>query len=111
MPKKVVKETKKVEKVVKAEKVAKPMEKKMKDKMKKTITGNVVSVKMKNTVIVSVERMVAHKRYGKLLRVTKRFKADTNGMEVKEGDTVVMEQTRPMSKTKFFKLVSKGENK
>jgi len=108
MPKKAVKETKKVEKVAKVEEVRKPSDKKMKDKIKRTITGNVVSVKMKNTVVVAVERKVAHKRYGKLLKVTKRFNVDTNGMEVQEGDVVKIEQTRPMSKTKFFKLVSKG---
>jgi small subunit ribosomal protein S17 len=74
---------------------------------KKRMTGNVVSAKMQNTVVVAIERKVAHKLYEKLIRVTKRIKADTNGIEVKEGETVVIEQTKPMSKGKFFKVIRK----
>lgn len=111
--KEVKKEAKKVETPmeVKAEKkTSKPVEK-TNNKMKKVITGKIVSVKMQNTVIVSVVRQVAHKKYGKLLKVTKRFKVDTNGMELAEGDTVKIEQTKPISKTKFFKVISKGATK
>ncbi len=108
MPKTVKKVIKKAESPVVVEKSKKPVEEKMKEAKRKTITGKVVSVKMKNTVVVAVERKVAHKKYGKLLKVTKRFNVDTNGMEATEGETVVIEQTRPMSKTKYFKLVSKG---
>ena len=74
---------------------------------KKILKGTVVSAKMTNTVVVAIERKVAHKLYGKLLRVTKRLKADTNGMEVKLGDLVTIEQTRPMSKDKNFKVIKK----
>lgn len=77
---------------------------------RKTITGKVVSAKMQNTVVVAIERKVAHKLYGKLIRVTKRIKADTNNMDVKEGEIVVIEQTKPISKGKFFKVIRK-ENK
>jgi small subunit ribosomal protein S17 len=78
-------------------------------KINKTLSGTVVSAKMKNTVVVAIERKVAHKLYRKLIRVTKRIKADTNNMEVKEGDVVVIEQTRPISKSKNFKVIKKEE--
>lgn len=78
---------------------------------RKTLKGTIVSVKMQNTVVVAIERKVAHKLYGKLLRVTKRIKADTNGMEISEGDVVTIEQTRPISKDKNFKVIKKEEAK
>lgn len=74
---------------------------------KKTMTGTVVSAKMQNTVVVAIERKVAHKLYRKLIKVTKRIKADTNKMDVKEGDLVVIEQTRPMSRGKNFRVIKK----
>lgn len=75
-------------------------------KMKKVLSGTVVSVKMTNTVVVAIERKVAHKLYRKLIKVTKRLKADTNGMDLKLGDVVKIEQTRPMSKDKNFKVIA-----
>lgn len=78
---------------------------------RKILKGTIVSAKMQNTVVVAIERKVAHKLYGKLLRVTKRIKADTNGMELSEGDFVTIEQTRPMSKEKNFKVIKKEEAK
>ena len=80
-------------------------------KMRKTIVGTVVSIKMEKTVVVAYTRKVAHKKYGKLLKVTKKIKADTNGMEISLGDTVKIEQTRPISKDKYFKVIKKEENK
>jgi len=77
----------------------------------KTITGTVASVKMKNTVVISVTRKVPHKRYGKLMKVTKRIKADTNGIQISEGDLVTIEQTRPISRDKFFKVIKREEKK
>lgn len=98
---------------VKKEEV-KPVVKKTKDTAKKsgkTLTGTVVSTKMQKTVIVAIHRKVAHKLYGKLMNATKRLKADTNGMDLKDGDVVTIEQTRPISKGKNFKVVKKGEVK
>lgn len=109
--KKTIKKTIKKSTVVKEAVVKKADEKMMKKaidkKNNKTLKGIVVSTKMQNTVVISIERKVAHKLYGKLIKVTKRLKADTNGMEVIEGDTVVIEQTRPMSKDKNFKVIKK----
>lgn len=82
-----------------------------KAKMRKVLTGTVVSTKMQKTVVVAIERKVAHKLYRKLLRVTKKIKADTNGMDIKEGDIVKIEQTRPLSKGKNFKVIKKEEAK
>lgn len=76
-------------------------------KSNKVLTGTVVSTKMQNTVVIAIERKVAHKLYGKLIKVTKKIKADTNNMEVKEGDVVVIEQTRPLSRDKNFKVIKK----
>lgn len=73
----------------------------------KLITGKVVSTKMQKTVIVAIERKVPHKLYGKLIKVTKRLKADSNGMEINEGDTVVIEMTKPISRDKNFKVIKK----
>lgn len=75
----------------------------------KIMKGTVVSTKMQNTVVVAIERKVAHKLYGKLIKVTKRIKADTNGISVSEGDFVVIEQTKPISKDKNFKVIRKEE--
>ncbi len=76
-----------------------------------TLKGTVVSTKMQKTVIVAINRKVAHKLYGKLINVTSRLKADTNNMDLKDGDVVVIEQTKPVSKDKNFKVVKKEEVK
>lgn len=73
---------------------------------KKVFFGKIVSDKMTNTVIVALERKVPHPRYGKLLKKTTRLLVDTNGVVVKIGDTVKIEEIRPMSKKKNFKVVS-----
>lgn len=75
----------------------------------KKFTGKVVSNKMTNTVVVAIERKVAHKKYGKLLKATTRLKADTNGSSYNIGDIVTIEETRPISKDKYFKVTGKGE--
>lgn len=74
---------------------------------KKVFIGEVVSDKAQNSVMVVIERKVTHPKYGKLLKRTKKLMADKNGMEVKLGDTVKIEETRPMSKKKNFKVVGK----
>lgn len=99
---------KKIVKEIKPEAVSKVKETPMKmEPNKRTLTGTVVSTKMQKTVIVAIERKVAHKLYGKLIKVTKRLKADTNGMELVEGDVVKIQGTRPMSKDKNYKVISK----
>lgn len=74
---------------------------------KKVLTGTVVSDKMTNTVVVEVVRHVVHPLYKKRIRHTKKFSADTNGIECGIGDFVKIEETIPMSKTKHFKVIEK----
>ncbi len=75
--------------------------------MAKILLGTVVSNKMKNTAVVAVDRVVTHPLYGKKLRRTTRFSADTNNISVAIGDTVRIEETRKLSKTKHFKVIGK----
>ncbi len=78
---------------------------------RKQLTGVVASNKMTKTVVVSISRRIQHPVYKKLITVTKRIKADTNGMELNIGDVVRIEQTRPISRDKSFKVISKVEDK
>lgn len=71
---------------------------------KQILRGTVVSDKMQNTIVVEVERKVPHKLYKKIIKITKKFKADKNNMSVAVGDVVSIESTKPMSKTKYFKV-------
>lgn len=70
----------------------------------RTKLGLVTSAKMMNTVTVTVHRYVMHAKYEKRFRRSKKFLADTNGMEVSEGDEVLIVETRPLSKRKCFKV-------
>lgn len=70
--------------------------------MKKTLEGTVVSTKMEKTVVVIVVSTKPHPLYGKLVKVSKRYKADTNGKTVQLGDVVKISQTKPLSKDKHF---------
>ncbi len=79
--------------------------------MAKTITGAVVSTAMQNTIVVEVTRRVPHPLYKKLLKQTSRFKADTAGKTVKNGDIVVIVETKPISKGKHFVLQTITGNK
>ncbi|KKT75372.1 MAG: 30S ribosomal protein S17 [Parcubacteria group bacterium GW2011_GWB1_44_7] len=74
-------------------------------KHKRALTGVVVSDKMKNTVVVEVNRLVKHPKYQKYFRVTKRYKADDPGNIKKIGDKIEMEECRPISKDKHFKII------
>ena len=73
--------------------------------MKKIFEGKVVSVGMKRTVVVEVVRKKPHPMYRKLLTRSKKMKADTSGKEVVVGNTVRIEETRPMASSKHFKVV------
>ncbi len=72
----------------------------------RTKKGTVTSAgKIKNTVTVTVTRYVVHPVYKKSYPVSKKFLADTNGQEVKEGYVVMIGECRPLSKKKHFKIV------
>jgi len=72
---------------------------------RKTRTGIVVSDKMAKTVVVAIERRVAHPVYGKMITRTKRLKAHDEENSAKTGDTVRIVETRPLSKDKRWRVV------
>lgn len=74
-------------------------------KTQKTLSGTVVSDKMDKTVTIMVERRVKHPVYGKYITRSTKFHAHDESNECGIGDRVVIEQCRPISKTKAWKLV------
>lgn len=72
---------------------------------KKTFVGKIISAKMQKTVVVAINRRVQHPIYKKILTKTTKLKADTNNLALKEGDLVKIEETRPLSRDKYFKVV------
>lgn len=72
---------------------------------KKQRSGIVVSDKMDKTVVVQVERVVAHSLYGKSLRRRRRYKAHDETNVCRLGDRVMIEETRPLSKQKHWRVV------
>ena len=68
------------------------------------LTGRVVSDKMDKTVTVVVERQVMHPVIGKVVSRTKKYHAHNDGNDAKLGDKVVIEECRPLSKTKAWKV-------
>ncbi len=77
----------------------------------RALTGTVVSDKMNKTVTVLVERKVKHPLYGKIIRLSKKYHAHDENNEYHLGDTVVIEECRPISRTKAWrvaKLVEKA---
>ena len=72
---------------------------------RKTRIGLVVSDKMAKTVVVSIERRVQHPVYGKMIRRTKKLKAHDEQNEAKTGDLVRIQECRPMSRDKRWRLV------
>lgn len=75
---------------------------------KKQLAGQIVSNKMKKTVVVEVERTKEHPRYKRRYKVHKKYKAHDEGEEYKVGDKVVIEESRPISKDKHWKVVKKA---
>jgi len=73
-------------------------------KVKRTVSGRVVSDKMDKTVTVLVERRVKHPLYGKVIVRSNKFHAHVENGEAKEGDLVEIEECRPLSKTKTWKV-------
>jgi len=73
---------------------------------RKTKTGRVVSDKMDKTIVVSVERLARHRLYKRVIRLTTKFKAHDELNDARLGDTVLIEESRPLSATKRWRLVS-----
>jgi small subunit ribosomal protein S17 len=72
---------------------------------RKERVGEVVSNKMAKTIVVRVERRFPHAQYKKIVTAYKKFYAHDEKNEAKVGDTVRIEETRPLSKTKCWRLV------
>ncbi len=72
---------------------------------KKVLSGVVVSDKMKDTIVVLVERYVKHPKYQKFLNLRKKYKVHDVGNTKKIGDKVDIEETRPISKDKHFRVL------
>lgn len=68
------------------------------------LTGVVTSAKMEKTIIVKVTRLVQHKLYRRVIRVSKKFYAHDEERQAKPGDTVRIVETRPLSKLKRWRL-------
>lgn len=71
----------------------------------RTITGRVVSNKMDKTITILVERLVKHPLYGKFIKRSTKLHAHDESNECHEGDLVTITECRPISKSKFYKLV------
>ena len=74
---------------------------------KRVLTGLIVSDKGDKTVVVNVERKVKHALYGKIIRRSKKYHAHDEGNEFKQGETVRIEETAPISKLKTWKVIDR----
>ncbi|QKR98623.1 30S ribosomal protein S17 [Sphingomonas sp. CL5.1] len=74
---------------------------------KRVLTGVIVSDKGDKTVIVNVERKVRHPLYGKIIRRSKKYHAHDEANEFKAGETVRIEETKPLSKLKTWKVIDR----
>ena len=72
---------------------------------RKTKVGRVVSDRMDKTIVVSVERLTRHRLYKRVIRLTTKFKAHDEENDAHVGDTVLIEESRPLSATKRWRLV------
>lgn len=77
----------------------------MEGKNRKQIVGKVISNKMDKTIVVEIERMMMHPKYHKFVRKTKKVKSHDERNECSIGDVVLIEETRPLSKEKRYRLV------
>ena len=73
---------------------------------RKTKVGRVVSDKMDKTIVVSVERLARHRLYKRVIRLSTKFKVHDETNDAHVGDTVLIEESRPLSATKRWRLVS-----
>ena len=73
---------------------------------RKRKTGRVVSDKMDKTIVVSVERLTRHRLYKRVMKASTKFAAHDEENDAKIGDTVLIEESRPLSATKRWRLVS-----
>lgn len=74
---------------------------------RRTVVGTVVSAKMQKTVVVQTERLVQHPKYKKYVRRRTKLYAHDEKAECREGDRVLLMETRPLSKLKRWRVVKK----
>ena len=74
---------------------------------KRVLTGTIVSDKTEKTVVVRVERRVKHPLYGKIIKRSKKYHAHDEGNEYREGETVRIEETAPISRLKTWKVLGR----
>ncbi len=74
---------------------------------KRVLTGRIVSDKTEKTVVVLVERRVKHPLYGKIIKRSKKYHAHDEANEFREGETVRIEETRPISKLKTWRVIDR----
>ena len=70
------------------------------------LTGKVTSAKMEKTIVVEVQRLVQHPKYSRVVRISKKFYAHDEKREAKQGDTVCISSSRPLSRLKRWRLKS-----
>ena len=78
---------------------------------KRKLTGHIVSDKMNQTVVVQVQRLKQHPKYRRYIKLHKKYKAHDEKNEYKTGDKVVIEETRPISKDKRWKVIERVSSK
>jgi len=71
------------------------------------LKGVVVSTKMQKTVVVAVNKFVQHKKYKKRYKVTKKYQAHDEQENFQEGDKVIIQESRPISKKKTWQVITK----
>jgi small subunit ribosomal protein S17 len=74
---------------------------------KRQLTGKIVSAKIPKMAVVSVEKIKEHQKYKKRFKFHQKYKAHFEEGEYQPGDTVVIEETRPISKDKRWKIIKK----
>ena len=75
------------------------------EKLQRTLTGTVTSNRMQKSITVLIERRVKHPKYGKFINRSTKLHVHDENNECGMGDVVIIEQCRPISKTKAWRLV------
>jgi len=78
---------------------------------KKQLIGTIVSNKMQKTVVVEVESIKEHPKYKRRYKMDKKYKAHVENGEYQIGDRVIIEESRPISKDKKWKVIKKVDEK
>ncbi len=82
-----------------------PIETSAVESKRRCLEGVVVSARMAKTVVVRIDRRVAHPKYGKYFTLSKKFKVHDEQGQAKVGDVILIEETRPLSKDKHWRYL------